>query len=153
MSEKNVLNLADTVHHMAHAFPGGIAALAQRMGKGYTVLKNKLNPNMDSHHLNIGELEEAVDLCNSDAVAEWACANRGGVFVKLLAQDQISDMALLETYTNLMAKFGQFSGNFNTSLADGKFSRAECDELKADGTKMQQALQTLLSRIEGLIDE
>ena len=45
----------DAAYHLAYATPGGVQALAARMGTNPNTLKHKLNPNNDTHHLTLRE--------------------------------------------------------------------------------------------------
>jgi hypothetical protein len=93
----NQLDLA--VHETAHGFPGGLAAAAGALGTSYGVLKNKVNPSVDTNVLSLKEamrlmllsgdcrILEAMarELGRSVAVREQ---NAGGVLRELLAEQQ-----------------------------------------------------------------
>lgn len=49
------MDVCDAAHLIAHHHPGGVAALAARMGVNAGTLQNKLNPNNASHHLTLKE--------------------------------------------------------------------------------------------------
>lgn len=49
------MDVCDAAHLIAHHHPGGVAALAARMGVNAGTLQNKLNPNNSSHHLTLKE--------------------------------------------------------------------------------------------------
>ena len=55
----NSLDVLDAAYHTAHSFPGGVPALAQRMGVASGTLAKKVGLNVDTHHLN---LKEAVTM-------------------------------------------------------------------------------------------
>lgn len=50
------LTVADAVYHTVHSYPGGVAALAARMGVSANTLTHKANPNNDTHHMRPDEL-------------------------------------------------------------------------------------------------
>lgn len=52
-------SVGDAAYGVAHGHPGGIGALAVRMGKSANTLTHKVNPLNDTHHLT---LQEAVDM-------------------------------------------------------------------------------------------
>ncbi|HSH98863.1 MAG: phage regulatory CII family protein [Methylophilaceae bacterium] len=151
MIEKNVLNLADLAYQIAHNFPGGVQALAQRMGMSYTVLKNKLNPNCSTHHLNIEELEAIVMLADTDELAHWATRERNGVFVPIMTQDEVNDMELLDCSAISDERYGLFKGKLRRILADGIVTLEELKELKLENFSLQQAIMTLIGRVESLV--
>lgn len=45
----------DAVYHVAHAYPGGVPALALRMQMNAHTLQKKVHPGVDTHQLNVGE--------------------------------------------------------------------------------------------------
>lgn len=49
------MDVCDAAYLIAHHYPGGVAALAARMGVNPGVLQNKLKPNNDTHHLRLDE--------------------------------------------------------------------------------------------------
>jgi hypothetical protein len=40
--------IKDVIYRVVHAYPGGVPALAARMGMSKHVLQNKVNPNNDT---------------------------------------------------------------------------------------------------------
>lgn len=125
-----------TIKHLAyrigHEFSGSIAGLASLMAKGDVVLRNKLNPNSETHHLNIEEFETMVDFANRNRdVAEYWSAKAGGVFVKLPEMKE-SDMGLLDLFMGTMKELGDVSSTFQTAYADGVFTHKEFNLLEIE---------------------
>lgn len=52
-------DVRDAAYRIGRAYPGGIPALAQRLGVNADTLKKKLNPNCETHRLSV---DEAVDV-------------------------------------------------------------------------------------------
>lgn len=48
-------DVLDAAYHTAHNYPGGVAALALRMGVSENTLSHKVNPNNTTHHLSLRE--------------------------------------------------------------------------------------------------
>jgi hypothetical protein len=154
MSKFAVFNLNDLLYRIAHKYPGGIPALAARMGVSPNVLNKKVDPDLDTHHTTHDNLLTILDFADSEKqYVQALCANNGGVFVPTDHLDGISDMALLETYTELMAKQGEFSKDFNTALRDGKVTKAEVMVIKQRLHEITAAASVLVSRFESLVDE
>jgi hypothetical protein len=154
MCDLAVFHLPDLVYDIAHDYPGGIPALAARMGKSANVLNKQVNPNIDTHKCSIEDLVTILDFADADKRYTHAvCANSGGVFVSTEHLDGISDMALLETYTQLMAKFGEFSKNFHQALSDQRVTKAEIAAIKRDMYALNAAGACLIARLESLVDE
>lgn len=153
MSDLAVFHLPDLVYIIAHDYPGGIPTLAARMGKSPNVLNKQVNPSIDTHKTSVEDLVQILNYADVDKRFTHAiCANSGGVFVSTDHLEGISDMALLETYTGLMAKFGQFSQDFNQALSDGRVTDDEITSIKQDMYNMNAAGATLIARLESLVD-
>ncbi len=125
-----------TIKHLAyrigHEFSGSVAGLASLMGKGEVVLRNKLNPNSESHHLNIEGFETMVDFANRNQdVAEFWSAKAGGVFVRV-PDVQDSDLGLLDLFMGTMKELGDVSSTFQTSYADGNYTHKEFAALEIE---------------------
>jgi len=44
------MSIKDVVYRVVHGYPGGVPAMAARMGISKHVLQNKVNPNNSTHH-------------------------------------------------------------------------------------------------------
>lgn len=149
-----VFDLPDLVYDIAHDYPGGIPALAVRLDVSANVLNKQVNPSIDTHRLALEKLTKLLDYADSNKRFTHAlCANNGGVFVSTEHLDGISDMALLETYTQLMAKFGEFSQNFHKALVDQRITGKEITDIKQDMYALNAAGAALIARLESLKDE
>jgi hypothetical protein len=154
MKNLAVFHLPDLLYRIAHAYKGGIPALAARMGKSPNVLNKKVDPNIDSHHTTVDDLLTILDFADGEKQFTHAlCANQGGVFVSTANFDAISDMDLLETFTKLMAANGQFSMDFNIALSDRHISKLEVARIKQDAYAISAAAAALVSRLETLVDD
>lgn len=125
-----------TIKHLAyrigHEFVGDVSGLASLMGKGEGVLRNKLNPNSQTHFLTVQEFETMTDFAerNQD-VAEYFSAKAGGVFMKMPNIPE-SDMGLLDLFMGTMKELGDVSATFQTSYADGNYTHKEFDVLSIE---------------------
>ena len=50
------MSVPDAIYHTVHGYPGGVAALAARMGLPAGTLNHKANPNNATHHMRPDEL-------------------------------------------------------------------------------------------------
>ena len=50
------MSVDDAIYHTVHSYPGGVTALAARMGVSPNTLTHKVNPNNNTHHLHPREL-------------------------------------------------------------------------------------------------
>ena len=61
-------DIGDAAYNTAHNYPGGVTALALRMGVNPNTFTNKVNPNNTTHHLNPRELVAMQELSGNYAV-------------------------------------------------------------------------------------
>lgn len=61
-------DVLDAAYAVVHGYPGGVAALALRMGMSANTLKHKVNPNNNTHHLSLREAVMVQELANSAAI-------------------------------------------------------------------------------------
>lgn len=71
------LDIEDAIYHTAHGYPGGIAALAQRMSVSANTLTHKANPNTTSHHMHPRELVAMQELSGNAAILHAMAARMG----------------------------------------------------------------------------
>jgi hypothetical protein len=55
------MNPLDALYTAARAYPGGIEALAHRMGVSVAVLRNKLAPHVNTHHVTLAEASLIIE--------------------------------------------------------------------------------------------
>lgn len=144
------MNIKDHVHQLALKYPGGIAALATRMGIPYSTLKSKLNPNVDTHHLYIQDYELMLSIIDSDEGAKFMAAQRDGVFVKSHRLDHVSDKKLHKILLERQSKAGRFANNLNEYLDDDEISEKEYRVLMRDADDVIEIWQQIKLRIANI---
>ncbi len=123
------MTIKHLAYRFAHEFKGGAIALANMMGKGEKVFQNKLNPNSETHFLNIDEFEMLADFADRNLdVAEFFAHKVNAVVVQLPA-GQECDMALLDVFMSVMKELGEVSSKFQQAYADGVISQFEYHEI------------------------
>lgn len=125
-----------TIKHLAyrvgHEFLGSVAGLASLMGRGDVVLRNKLNPNSETHHLNIEEFEMMLDFANRNQdAAEYFAAKAGGVFMKVPDVPE-SDLGLLDLFMGTTKELGDVASAFQSAYADGNYTNKEYEALSVE---------------------
>lgn len=133
-----------TVHDHRH---GGVPALAARMGMTPAMLYNKANPNNTTHRPYLHEIEAVMAFTGDARVLESLSAGMSRVSVPLPPPD-VSDANLLESYTALMARLGDFSQKFHGSLADGDITQDELEDMRQTMMSCISAGLGLIGRIE-----
>lgn len=81
------MSVDDAIYHTVHGYPGGVAALAARMGVPANTLTHKANPNTTSHSLRPSELV-AMQYLSGDASVLHAMAAALGYACTPVAPDQ-----------------------------------------------------------------
>ena len=143
------MTIKHLAYRLAHESARGISSLAQDMGKGAQVLSNKLNPNSETHHLTIAELEMLADFTNNNlAIAEYFAAKIGAVVIALPSDVPASDMSLLDAFMQSVIDGGEFAQSFNAAYADGRVTHEEFCALKAKTYHMIAAQLAFLAKIE-----
>lgn len=139
------MNIEDAAHRVGHDSPGGVAALAPRMGMSQAVLNSKINPNTRTHHLSISEmirmeqLTGRVDMLFAHAEALGYVA----VPVPCIGDDNV-DHAI----TTACAEFGDYLRTVGDALGDKRVTPNEAKKLEKELVEMMSAathLQALLT--------
>lgn len=81
------MSIQDAIYHTVHGYPGGVAALAARMGLPSGTLTHKANPNNATHHMRPDELV-SMQHFSGNAVVLVAMAAALGYTVTLATPDQ-----------------------------------------------------------------
>ncbi len=71
------LAVQDAIYHTVHGYPGGVAALAARMGLPPGTLTHKANPNNTTHHMRPDELVAMQHFSGNFAVLQAMAAALG----------------------------------------------------------------------------
>lgn len=146
------MTIAHLAYRIAHDFKGGVVGLASMMGRGDKVLASKLNPNIDTHHLTIGELEMLADFTDTNYdVAQYFADKCNAVVFKLPAVDDESDMCLLDAYMQIMKELGELSAEFQSAYADGKINNKEFARIAGEVTGVQSKLLAFQSLVQSKI--
>lgn len=140
------MNIHDAAHATVHDYPGGASSLAPRLGMVVAVLNSKVNPNTTTHHLSLSEAIRIMAVTGDHRMLRAACDELGYMPPIPRVACGVSDLALLETYTRLMAELGEFSQEFHAALSDGKVTLAEVERLESEMLDFFGAGEELLNR-------
>lgn len=139
--------LGDIAYHLAHDYPGGVPALAVRMGKNATVLMHKLNPNNTTHHLTAHELDALDDFTGGLRVAEYFAHKHDCYLVRMAAPEGLDESALMDAFFDVTREWGEFCAEFQADYADGEITQEEYQRLKARRLELCQRMVALTDRI------
>jgi hypothetical protein len=147
------MNVTDAAYHTVHDYPGGADSLAPRAGiSSGQMLRNKVNPNQEGHHLSLAEAGRIVGITQDRRIPDAFAGLVGCVLINVADFNGVSDMALLETYTKLMSELGDFSQAFHKALSDGRITKKEIGQLEQQMREFQSAGAELISRAKQLTE-
>jgi hypothetical protein len=137
---------------VVHDYPGGAVKLAPRVGMHPGTLSNKVNPQVETHHLSVDEAV-AIQATSGDCrILEAEEAVLGRVVVALGDFAKTSDVELLELYARLHAELGDMAREIQAALADRRITPREWRRIDAEMQQVVQALFELRARLQGLAD-
>lgn len=141
------MNITDAAHKTVKDYPGGSEALAVRIGMSAAVLRNKVNPNNNTHHLTLAEASEIMGVTGDDRILHAMAAEHGYTLQKMQADGMASVMgAMLEN----AAKQGAFAQALQEALSDGLISENEMKVISSAGTAQVEAMINLLARLRAV---
>ncbi|ALR36080.1 hypothetical protein LV28_25485 [Pandoraea pnomenusa] len=134
----NEINQHDALYLIARAYPGGVEALAQRMGKSVNVLRNKLRPDIDTHHVTFEEATEITELCTAARVREATLAidaaewRLGRVAIQMPVIEEAGDQGQLATALgDAIGRIGAVAEKVSESIRnDGVIDCSEHGEIE-----------------------
>lgn len=109
------LSIDDAIYHTVHSYPGGVAALAVRMGVSPNTLTHKANANNLSHHLRPRELV-AMQFLSGDVTVLHAMAAALGYSCTPCGPDQ-AEGDPVEAFMHLQGSFGELVKSIADPLA------------------------------------
>ncbi|RLK45964.1 phage regulatory CII family protein [Cupriavidus plantarum] len=142
----------EALYNVARRYPGGgivalAAALSQRLAKRITVpvLRNKLRPGINTHHITFEDLSLIIELCQEanmpDATMplEALCWRHGLVPVALpRAGEDLGDPA--QAVIRVMKEIGDVATAVTKAADDGVITEAELDDIEREFIEAQAAI-------------
>lgn len=139
------MSVLDAAYWTGRDYPGGIKALADRIG--HSNLSDELNPNRAAAKLG---LQTAVDmqLMSGDFRILYAMATETGHFPPMPMPELGSDQApCLMTLSRLAQEFALLVSQVSTDLGDNQITDRELDGLKRHWSDLQLVGQTLMQQL------
>lgn len=143
----------DTVHD----HPGGAPALSGQFNARRTgtmspaVLLSKVDPAKDSHHLMLDEADRLMLLTGDYRILHQLAQNHGHVALALpTTEHHACDMALLEVVARVWEAHGDVGRTVNHALSDLRVDAHEVAQVRQAIYRVQQAMNDLLMRMEGM---
>ncbi|CAH1387045.1 phage regulatory CII family protein [Candidatus Nitrotoga sp. M5] len=152
----NKLNPLDVLKLSCSHYPGGVEALAARLGMSAAVLRNKLSGGVSTHHLNYPEQVSGILDCLKEAhVPDWdapahAFAYRHGfMLVKIPdASSTVTSDELALLICKMMSEVGDIARVIAQSLADDQqVSSAEFNKIDVEVKEALTAIALLREKM------
>ena len=132
------MNQHDVLYLKARAYPGGVEALAQRMGKTPSVMYNKLRPGIHTHLVSFEEVSEILELCVEAGVDDplhplQAMNWRHGLVAFPIPDIEChSDEDLTQIVYKVMQKAGEVAKVVSEALRDRPIDPKELDHIESE---------------------
>lgn len=143
------MNYKDAFHRTVHEAPGGCEALAVRLGYTAGLLRNKANPNSTTNVLTMDDASRVMEITQNYDVLHALARQHGFVCTKVDEQPA-SDMAVLESVTDIWQCLGQVGTQVHTALADGRIDRREVQSIEKAIYVTFRPMMELLARLNGM---
>lgn len=146
-SRYSEINQHDALYISARKYPGGVEALAQRLGVSPNVLRNKLRPAIDTHHTNFEEVSAIIECLEEVRVPEAYLAlqafnwRHGHVAVRL-PSSEVGGGELFAQVLRIMNAEGQLANEISQALAGD--NRIDGRELESIESQLQQSIEALV---------
>lgn len=140
-------SIADAVYLTVQAYKGGAESLAPRLGTSGNVLRNKVNPSNDTHHLRLDEAVAMMAFSGDVRILHAIGDELGYIVVPALGVDELTNEDLLVKFNRMYQAMGEFAAKTNVSIADGVLDADERRKLHSDVLKMNSQLHALLAQL------
>lgn len=121
-----------------------ISELARLLGKSQVILANKLNPDCDANHLNLGEAVAITELTNDSGILNAWALSRGQMLVDM-PEGAVSDEDLVEQVLLAQAIFGELMREIHDARRDGVIDRLEQSRIENIGRSAAQQVIGLIT--------
>lgn len=146
------MSVADALYTAARQYPGSVEALAARMGKSAPVLRSKLRPEIETHHVTLEEALEIIELIDgvkphaADLVVNAIAYRLGRIATRMHGADT-PDQSVEVMGLSVAALVGLLSADLAVAV-QGKgspfnFTHREADQLRSDIANALRALTIL----------
>lgn len=146
------MNYKDAFHRTVHEAPGGCEALAVRLGYTVGLLRNKANPNSTTNVLTMDDASRVMEITENYDVLHALARQHGFVCTKIEEQPA-SDMAVLESVTDIWKSLGEVGTQVHTALADGRVDQHEVRNIEKAIFVSIRPMMELLARLNGMADK
>jgi len=145
------MNLIDAAHKTVHDYPGGSQSLGPRIDMSPAVLRNKVNPNNDTHHLTLAEASEIMAVTDDHRILHALATQHGFVLQK--ADLATTEGTVLQLLLRANAAEGDLDRELNDALADGRLTQNELKRVLAKNMAQASAQMALMRKLCELVEQ
>ena len=146
------MDVLDAFYHSCHDYPGGIEALAPRLGIQAGVLRNKACRTNSQNKPTFAEARDICELTGDHRMLQAFAASLGYVCVKVDQDVTAGDMAVLELVTQSMSAHGNFGAAIHAALADGRVDKHELKAIGEAGFEMHRIVEEVVARLAAMAE-
>lgn len=117
------MDVLDAAYLIAQNYPGGVAALALRMGVNAGTLQHKLNPNNDRFHLTLREAQALQQVSNCAGILHAWAAQDGYTMSRASTASGTTD--LVEALVHWQMKQADLAHAVGDAVAEGREKRGQ----------------------------
>lgn len=136
-------DVLDAAYHTAHNFPGGVVALARRMGIAEDTLNKKVSLNTTTHHLTLREAQAMQEITGNVAILQAMASALGYDIVKTVPASSGDPAALNWQMTAAVA-------DMQHAIADALTSGVSRNSLRRCDTKAVEASAAINNMLAAL---
>jgi hypothetical protein len=134
-------------YQTAHDYPGGVPALALRMGRNANTLQHKVDPLNTTHQLTVREAREMMAFTGDYRMLQAMAAELGHVMLSLRfdpAGCTLGDLA------GVAKEFGELLQAVHDAVADGKVTTNEIRAVERQFAELIAKGNNLLATLRGM---
>lgn len=142
------LDVADAAYHTAHSYPGGVPALAQRMGMSQNTMAHKVGLNNTTHHLTLREAVAMQEVTGDVRILHAMASALGYSCISLRADAAGST---LTEVMHMAKEFGDVLQSINRAVDDGAVNQNEMMDCEQQAAELMAAINSVLATVRGLM--
>jgi hypothetical protein len=142
----------DALYNAARSYPGSVEALAHRMAMSPAVLRNKLSPNVKTHHVTLSEASLIIEFLREakcdDALLPLQALNwqHGLIAHQIPNLDHMTDEQLSNSLVTIMKENGEVAAAMQEAMKDGRITETELDKVEKEIFDLVTAAVALRNR-------
>lgn len=129
----------------------GITALGEALGINQNTFKNKVNPNMDTHHVYAHELDLIATIADTDEIAKYFADQRGLMCITKPDFDALSDKEILDLFLDLQAQQGEWAREISKAMESGDIDWDELVKIRKEYNEFITASAEVMNRLQSFM--